>query len=80
LATIDFALHPKLTDPSAVEADVKVGGGRLDHAWIQRNENTGGLRLNFGFQPVRAEPVELRAQLRRGAAPVTEAWLYRWSA
>jgi glucans biosynthesis protein len=80
LAAIDFAPHPKLADASAVKTDVKVRGGRLDHTWVQRNENTGGLRLSFGFEPMGADAVELRAQLRRGRAPVTEAWLYRWSA
>jgi glucans biosynthesis protein len=80
LVAIDFAPHPKLADASALKADVEVHGGRLDHTWVQRNENTGGLRLNFGFEPLLAGAVELRALLRRGRAGVTEAWLYRWSA
>ena len=79
LAAIDFAPHPGLTDPSAVKADVRVRGGEFDHAWVQPNEHTGGLRLNIGFEPGEANAIELRAQLRRRRAPVSEVWHYRWS-
>ncbi|MFN6979909.1 MAG: glucan biosynthesis protein, partial [Gemmobacter sp.] len=41
---------------------------------------SGGARLAFGFDPGAAPAVELRAQLRRAGRPVSEVWLYRWTA
>jgi len=47
---------------------------------LQRNPETGGLRLAFSFNPGKRKMVELRAQLRRDGAAASEVWLYRWSA
>ena len=79
LAAIDFAPHRKLADASALKAAVSVRGGHFDHAWVQPNEHTGGVRLNIGFEADGAEAVDLSAQLRRRIAPASETWLYRWS-
>jgi glucans biosynthesis protein len=79
MAAIDFAPHPELT-AAQVKADVSVRHGRLQGAWIQNNEQTGGLRLTFGFGPESAVALELRAQLRKRGVPKTEVWLYRWTA
>ena len=40
----------------------------------------GGWRLSFELQPEGADLVELRAQLLAGDTPLTETWLYRWTA
>ena len=39
----------------------------------------GGWRISFELQP-EGDVVELRAQLLNGDAPLTETWLYRWTA
>ena len=39
----------------------------------------GGWRLSFELQP-EGDVAELRAQLMNGDTPVTETWLYRWTA
>ena len=40
----------------------------------------GGWRLSFELQPEGADVVELRAQLLAGDTPLSETWLYRWTA
>jgi glucans biosynthesis protein len=35
--------------------------------------------MSFSILPGDAQMVELRAQLRRDGAPLTEVWLYRWT-
>ncbi len=40
----------------------------------------GGWRLAFELQPESADTVELRAQLLAGDTPLSETWLYRWTA
>ncbi len=47
---------------------------------LQRNPETGGMRLVFGFDPGDHGLIELRAQLRCDGAPASEVWLYRWTA
>jgi periplasmic glucans biosynthesis protein len=79
MAAVDFAPHPEFQNHQLIEPDVSVGGGHLHRTWIERNDHTGGLRLNFGFGPEGAEALELRAQLRKSGVPQTEVWLYRWT-
>ncbi len=63
-----------------ISATVSAGGGTIKHDVLQANPETKGYRLKFELDPQGSELVELRAQLKRGETPVSEIWLYRWTA
>ena len=46
---------------------------------LQRNPETGGLRLAFAFDPGESRYAEMRAQLRKDGQMASEVWLYRWT-
>ena len=81
IMTIDFADHPLLAG-SAEDFDIHVSSPHVEtsNGVLQRNPETGGLRLAFSFDPGERTLVELRAQLRKGGQPASEVWLYRWTA
>nr|WP_325063157.1 glucan biosynthesis protein G [Halovulum marinum] len=80
LAAIDFAPHPRLPDdPARVMAHASSNRGSVSAPILQRNPETGGMRLDFGFDPDADRAMELRAQLLVDGAPVSEVWLYRWT-
>jgi glucans biosynthesis protein len=39
-----------------------------------------GLRASFEIDPNDADLIELHLRVMRGDTPVTETWLYRWTA
>jgi glucans biosynthesis protein len=63
----------------AVTAKAEANAGELANVNSHPNPETGGTRLSFELDPKGAEVVELRAQLVRDGAPVSETWLYRWT-
>lgn len=81
IVTVDFEDHPALA-AAPEEYDIYVSSPHAETTGgvLQRNPETGGLRLAFAFEPGGRDMVELRAQLRRGGAPASEVWLYRWTA
>ena len=89
LMTVDFEAHPLLEGgpddgpddvPDDVEVHLSSPHVELSEGVLQRNPETGGLRLAFSFAPNEENHVELRLQLRRGGRPASEVWLYRWTA
>lgn len=81
VAAIDFAPHPLLDgDIEELSAFMSTSRGDLAPALLQRDPVTGGVRLATSFDPQDAESVELRAQILRDGAAVSEVWLYRWIA
>lgn len=80
IMTVNFAAHP-LLEGKVEEYDIHVSSPHVDTSAgvLQRNPETGGLRLAFSFDPGARDHVELRAQLRRDGAPASEVWLYRWT-
>ncbi|MGQ0564121.1 MAG: glucan biosynthesis protein [Gemmobacter sp.] len=79
--TIDFAPHPALgQDPSLIEARVSASAGDLAAPLLQVNPATGGMRLDLTLRSAGAGPVELRAELWRAGARISEVWLHRWRA
>ena len=81
VVTVDFAPHPAL--PEDLDALViYVNSNRLEtsQGLVQRNPVTGGPRLAFSFDPGEVRVAEMRAQLFHEGRPVTEVWLYRWTA
>lgn len=77
---IDFAPGPGTDDLTGVIPLAEANGATTRGAIVQRNPETGGPRLAFHFDPGDASLVELRAGLTRGGQPLTETWLYRWTA
>jgi glucans biosynthesis protein len=78
---IDFASHePGASfDARDFSALVSSTSGKVQGISVAPNPNIGGLRLTFLFVPD-GPMSELRAVMRQGKRPVSEVWLYRWSA
>ncbi|WIY25304.1 glucan biosynthesis protein [Parasedimentitalea psychrophila] len=81
IMTLDFAAHPLLSDgPGGIDVHISSPHVDTSSGVLQRNPETGGLRLAFSFDPGARDLVELRAQLRKDGQMASEVWLYRWTA
>jgi glucans biosynthesis protein len=60
--------------------DLAQSTGKLSNATLKSNASVHGLRASFEIDPGDAEIIELRLRVVRGDKPVTETWLYRWTA
>ncbi len=81
IIVIDFADSPDVPkDLSEVEIILRANNGSITPGILQRNPETNGPRLAFTFMPDDARWAEFRAQLRVGGDPLSEVWLYRWTA
>lgn len=81
LVTIDFSnadILPKDLDELSVH--VSSNRGKVTKGLLQRNPDTGGVRLAFTFHAKEIKSMELRAQLMMEGKPASEVWLYRWTA
>lgn len=63
-----------------LQFEVTSSAGTVFHPMVQKNPAIGGLRANFEFDPAGAPFVEFRAVVHKGDEPVSETWLYRWTA
>lgn len=54
--------------------------GEIINPVLQANPHIGGWRVHFQLMPGTARLAELRALLTHGDRPITETWLYRWTA
>lgn len=80
IVTVDFEDHPLFDDgPDSLTIHVQSPHAETTKGILQRNPETGGLRLGFRFDPGEASLVELRAQLRKDGKMASEVWLYRWT-
>lgn len=66
--------------PDDLTLEVTSSAGTVFHPLVQPNPAIGGLRANFEFDPGTAQMIEFRAVVRDGEKPVSETWLYRWTA
>ncbi|MFY0616664.1 glucan biosynthesis protein [Shimia sp.] len=81
IVAIDFAPASSVPeDLSEVEIHVESTAGEVSSGVLQRNPETGGPRLAFKFHTGEETLIEFRAQLRLAGAPLSEVWLYRWTA
>ncbi|NRA98316.1 MAG: glucan biosynthesis protein G [Rhodobacteraceae bacterium] len=81
IVAIDFAPGPDLPeDLDQIERIIEASAGEVSAGVLQRNPETGGPRLAFKFHEGDASLIEFRAQLRLNGAPLSEVWLYRWTA
>lgn len=60
--------------------DLSSSAGRISNATLVPNNALHGLRASFELDPNDAPLIELRLRIMRADAPVTETWLYRWTA
>ncbi|MET0280564.1 MAG: glucan biosynthesis protein G [Steroidobacteraceae bacterium] len=64
--------------------EVAASSGQVVHPVVQSNPAVRGLRATFEFDPGNAPYIEFRAVVRKnakgGGKPVSETWLYRWTA
>ena len=65
---------------AGVRIDAGTSTGRISNALLQPNPLTKGLRASFELDPRDANLAELRLRLLRGDRPISETWLYRWTA
>ena len=81
---IDFAggALSKLAAKSNVEPVITASRGEVEIASARPLAAVSGYRVMFDLKPTddRAEPVTLRAYLRLREAPLSETWLYQWTA
>lgn len=60
--------------------DLGASAGKISNATLMSNGELHGLRASFDIDPNDAELIELRLRIMRGDMPVSETWLYRWTA
>jgi glucans biosynthesis protein len=60
--------------------DLSASSGRISNASLTSNASVHGLRASFEIDPQATDLIELRLRVMRGERPVTETWLYRWTA
>ena len=81
IVAIDFEDGPDVPDDlGQLERLIRSSAGEVSTGVVQRNPDTGGPRLAFKFHPGDASLIEFRAQLRHDGKPLSETWLYRWTA
>ncbi|MFT6675103.1 MAG: glucans biosynthesis protein [Sulfitobacter sp.] len=81
IVAIDFSPGVAVPDDLAqIEVTLRTSAGETSAGIVQRNPDTGGPRLAFTFHPKGAALAEFRAQLRHDGHPLSEVWLYRWTA
>jgi glucans biosynthesis protein len=61
------------------EASIATTAGAAGPGIVQRNPETGGLRVTFAFRPGTARLAEFRLVLRSAQAVVSETWTHRWT-
>ena len=81
IIAIDFSPSDRVPDDlSEVEIILRSSKGSVTPGIVQRNPDTKGPRLAFTFQSEGENWAEFRAQLRLHGEPLSEVWLYRWTA
>lgn len=75
---VDFAGAGRTIE--GLKLDVGASSGKLSHLVMQPNPLTKGVRASFELDPAGSNLVELRLRLLRANRPITETWLYRWTA
>ncbi|MFQ6549830.1 glucan biosynthesis protein [Aestuariibius sp. 2305UL40-4] len=80
VVAIDFEPRDGLPDLDAITPLIRSSVGETTPGLLQRNPETGGPRLAFTFRPGDATLAEFRVQLRSETDPLSEVWLYRWTA
>jgi glucans biosynthesis protein len=70
----------KAVDPKLVKGAVSADKSTISNIVTQPNPETGGWRLSFQLATKDQSAIELRAALMDDATPLSEVWIYRWTA
>ena len=65
---------------AGLTVDVSASPGKLSNVALTSNTSMHGLRATFEIDPNDADLIELRLRIMHGSQPVSETWLYRWTA
>jgi glucans biosynthesis protein len=60
--------------------DLGASAGKLSNVTLLSNAALHGMRAGFEIDPNGADLIEMRLRVMRGSTPITETWLYRWTA
>jgi glucans biosynthesis protein len=74
---VDFTGVRYLED---MRVDAGTSTGKLSNVALRPNPINKGVRASFELDPGTADLAELRLRIMRNDRPVTETWLYRWTA
>jgi glucans biosynthesis protein len=66
-------------DLKSLHANVTASKGKIENLVLQRDPMTGGARISFDLITNKEPLIELRGQLMRETAAVSETWIYRWT-
>jgi len=81
IVTIDFEDSLEFPDDlTELTVHTSTNAGEITPAILQRNPETGGIRAAFTFHSGEVTAAELRVQILLSGRPVSEVWLYRWTA
>jgi glucans biosynthesis protein len=82
LFVLDLAGDALKSLPADVKprVDVTADKGKLQNVVALAAPELGGWRISFELLPDGADTVELRLVLKNGDTPLSETWLYRWTA
>jgi glucans biosynthesis protein len=72
----------QLSDPeraATITPTIWSSAGKISSIRVYRTPRQGSMRVVFDLEPGGQNLVELRAVLKRDAAPMSETWLYRWT-
>ncbi|MEJ1159251.1 glucan biosynthesis protein [Prosthecomicrobium sp. N25] len=75
---IDF--EGRMPPAGAVRAEASSSSGRILNLILKPNPVRGGYRVVFELDTRNTQLAELRVLLTDGSKPVSETWLYRWTA
>lgn len=75
---VDYAADRALTGSEVPDARLTASAGEVGDVVVQRNPESGGIRVSFLFDPKKARTAELRLSLDRQNKRTPEVWLYRW--
>jgi periplasmic glucans biosynthesis protein len=68
------------TSIEGMQLEVGASAGKVSHPVLQPNRLTKGIRASFELSTEEASVAELRMRIVKDDRPVTETWLYRWTA
>jgi glucans biosynthesis protein len=63
-----------------MHAQLGASAGKISAVVVEPNPVLGGWRVMFTLTPGSAKLIELNGVLMNGQTPVSETWLYRWTA
>jgi glucans biosynthesis protein len=79
---VDFAGPPLKALPAGQTPDIDLGAdkGKVQNATLERVPDDSAWRLAFQLVTGGESAIELRARLTAAGKPLSETWLYRWTA